>query len=208
MKIEQEYELVALGGDEDVIKPHPQNPNQGDDDVVEESIDVNGWYGAVIAQRSTGYILAGHSRHRTALKKGAKEIPVIWKDVDDETALKILLVDNESARKAEMDEAKLEELLAGLDTLDGTGFSLASAQETLEAESNGSGEPELVTPPDSPTPDPDDIPDDVYTPDYGVMLRCKSEDHQRQVYEYLKVLHDEHPTRPIGQITAIQVVAV
>lgn len=205
MKIDQEYEVVPLGGDHDVIKPHPRNPNHGDDAVVAESVDVNGWYGAVIAQRSTGYILAGHTRWRVALQKNATEIPVIWRDVDDETALKILLADNETAKKAWMDEALLEELLAGLETLDGTGFVLASAQETIEQEAAPAPE---STNGDEPSPlDPDDIPDDVYIPDYGVMLKCKDEEHQRQVYEYLKVLSDEHPTRPIGKVT-MQVVAV
>lgn len=208
MKIEQEYELVPINGDEDIIKPHPENPNRGDDSVVEESIDVNGWYGAITCQKSTGYILAGHTRWRTAIKKGAIEIPVIWKDVDDETALKIMLADNQTARRAEMDEAKLEELLAGLPTLDGTGFELASVQETLEAEGDEVTEPVLVDPDeDGDVVDPDEIPDDQYTPDWGVMLKCSSEEHQQQVYEYIKELADMHPVRPIGKVK-IQVVAV
>jgi ParB-like chromosome segregation protein Spo0J len=57
--INQEYELVPTGR----LRPHPRNVNRGDLAVIAESIAQNGFYGAVVAQRSTGYILAGN--HRT-----------------------------------------------------------------------------------------------------------------------------------------------
>ena len=55
---EQAYELVAPRA----LRPHPRNPRRGDVDAIEESIAENGFYGCVVAQRSTGYILAGNHR--------------------------------------------------------------------------------------------------------------------------------------------------
>src|SRR3954469_23661320 len=83
VEINQEYELVDIMFDKDPLKEHPDNPNRGDTEVIDESITVNGWHGAITAQKSTGYILAGNHRYRVAKQKGAKQIPVIWKDVDD-----------------------------------------------------------------------------------------------------------------------------
>jgi len=184
MKIDQTYEVVRIDGDHDPLKEHPQNPNVGKVETIDESIEENGWYGAVTAQRSTGYIIAGNHRYRVAKERGAKEIPVIWKDVDDETAIKILLVDNKSTRDGEIDEAKLEELLASLETLDGTGYELASVQEQIETERDP--EPEEHPIDDAPLLDPDDIPDDVHVPSWGIMLICESEEDQKFMFEYLE----------------------
>lgn len=183
MEIQQEYEVIRIDGRHDLLKEHPQNPNLGKIEVIEESIDVNGWYGAVIAQKSTGYILAGNHRYRVAKERGAKELPVIWKDVDDETALKILTVDNKSTRDGEVDEAKLEELLASLETLDGSGYVLASLQEQIEDEANGA---EAKAEPAPDALDPDDIPDDVHVPEYGIMVLCTDEADQEFMHRYLR----------------------
>jgi ParB-like chromosome segregation protein Spo0J len=182
--IEQEYEIVRIDGIYDPLKEHPKNPNKGDVATIDESLDENGWYGAVIAQKSTGYILAGNHSYREAKKKGMLQIPVIWKDVDDETAVKIMLVDNESTRKGAIDEAMVEELLAGLENLKGTGYVLASVQEVIE---NGDKPEAEVDTDDGGEPlDPDDIPDDVHTPEFAVMIQCKSERQQEETYRWLK----------------------
>lgn len=197
--IDQTYEVVRIDGDYDPLKEHPKNPKKGDEELIDESIEENGWYGAVTVQRSTGYIIAGNHRYRVAKRKGAKELPVIWKDVDDETALKILLVDNKSSDAGDYDEALLEELLDGLENLKGTGYVLVSAQEQIESDASPTppGEPGDVNPG---VLDPDDIPDDQYTPQYGVMVVCKSESHQADVYKYI-LTH-------LGNQVKLQVVAV
>lgn len=192
MKIDQTYEVVRIDDDHDPLKEHPQNPNKGAEETIDESIKENGWYGAVTAQKSTGYIIAGNHRYRVAKKSGATEIPVIWRDVDDETALKILLVDNKSTRDGEFDEALLEELLAGLDSLKGTGYVLASAQETLNREAD----PDPAEPvssdggsADGDEPlniDPDSIPEDKHEPRYAVMIMCTTAERQKYAYEWLK----------------------
>lgn len=178
MRIEQAYELVSLDDDEgDVLKEHPKNPRRGAVEAIDESIEINGWFGAVTAQKSTGYILAGNHRYRVAVARGAKEIPVIWMSVDDETALRILLADNRTADLGTYDEETLSELLSGLETLDGTGYGLMH----LEAEMEATDTPEADGP-----PGPDDVPDDRYEPQFAVILMVDTEDDQADLYAWLQ----------------------
>ena len=198
MEIDQTYEVVRIDGDDDPLKEHPQNPRRGVVEVIDESIEHNGWYGAVTAQKATGYILAGNHRYRVAKERGAKEIPVIWKDVDDETALRILLVDNKSADMGQYDEEALSTILQNLESLDGTGYGtiLHPLEEKLEsdrsesapprgsADSDGSDDEELGL-------DEDEIPDDQYAPQFGIMLVVDSEQQQQGLYEMIKEFLDE-----------------
>lgn len=170
IEFDQEYEVVPVGK----LNEHPKNPRRGVVEAIEKSIDVNGWYGAVIAQKSTGYILAGNHRYRAAKKQGAKEIPVIWREVDDETALRILLADNRTADLGTYDEDVLEEIMAGLETLDGTGYDI-ELEAIVEQEETETDDPI-----------PDEIPEDKYTPQYGVIVVCEDEPEQQVVYDRLQ----------------------
>src|SRR5712671_6885515 len=73
------------------VRPHERNVNHADLAALRQSIEVNGFYGFIIVQQSTGKILAGNHRYHLAKEKGATEIPVSFIDVDDQTALRILL---------------------------------------------------------------------------------------------------------------------
>ena len=110
----------------DTIRPHPRNPRQGDVGAIHESIEANGFYGVVVAQRSTGHILAGNHRWLAAQHAGATEVPVVWVDVDDDHALRILLSDNRTNDLAGYDTESLVELLQGIHAsgggLVGTGY--------------------------------------------------------------------------------------
>jgi ParB-like chromosome segregation protein Spo0J len=75
----------------DSLELHPDNPRQADCGAIHESVEHNGFYGAIIAQLSTRTVLAGKHRYITASQLGAKTIPTMWVDVDDATALKIEL---------------------------------------------------------------------------------------------------------------------
>lgn len=110
----------------DQLQAHPQNPRRSNVEAVAASIEANGFYGAVLAQRSTRRIIAGHGRWQAARSLGAETVPVLWLDVDDDRALRILLADNRTSDLAVWDETELAELLASLDGehgLDGTAFS-------------------------------------------------------------------------------------
>lgn len=110
-----------------LLRPHPENPSNGDQDAVEVSIEISGMYRTVQAQSSTGFILAGNTTYAACLSLGAEVIPVVWLDVDSETAMRILLGDNQIARLALIDQGLLTPVLdALLETelrLLGTGYS-------------------------------------------------------------------------------------
>lgn len=164
----QEYELVDVKD----LQEHPQNPRRGNEQAIDESIETNGWYGACVVQQSTGFILAGNHRYRVAKRRRAKQVPTILIDVDDETAMRILLGDNRIADLGSYDQETLEACLEGLETLEGTGWGL----------------PELAADEDGDEPEADEngeVPDDVYTPSYGVIVVCKDEPDQEKIYEKL-----------------------
>jgi ParB-like chromosome segregation protein Spo0J len=119
----------------DAIRPHPRNPRQGDIGAIHTSINTNGFYGTIIAQRSTGFILAGNHRWEAARQAGAETIPVTWINVDDEHATRILLADNRINDLAAYDDNALAELLQEIhDTtgsLIGTGYDTDDLDQLL-----------------------------------------------------------------------------
>jgi DNA modification methylase len=121
---DQSFETVPI----DALRPHPDNPRRADTSVVVDSIAANGFYGALVVQRSTGHILAGNHRWRAARESGITELPVLYLDVDDDRARRILLVDNRTSDLAGYDETELVALLllsmsATEAQLSGTGFT-------------------------------------------------------------------------------------
>jgi ParB-like chromosome segregation protein Spo0J len=107
------------------LKQHPENPRQGDIGSIVTSIEENGWYGTLVAQKSTSYVLAGNHRLQAAKHAGIKEVPVYWVDVDDTEASRILLADNRISDLASWDQNILVQLLTNLakdDALLGSGY--------------------------------------------------------------------------------------
>lgn len=119
----QDYKLVKVSA----LKPHPKNPRRGNVPVISKSIEANDFYGAVIVQKSTGFILAGNHRYKAAVEAGIAKIPVIYVDVDDAKATKILLADNRTGDLATYDDSALHEILKQVSNDDianlmGTGY--------------------------------------------------------------------------------------
>lgn len=132
MKILNEtLELVPVRS----LKVHPKNPRKGNEAAILESLEANGWWGALVVQRSTSRVLAGNHRLLAARKAKAKEVPVLYVDVDDAAALRILLADNRTADLASYDDRALSgllvELLEGTGKLDGTGYTPATLDKLL-----------------------------------------------------------------------------
>jgi hypothetical protein len=134
------------------LTPSPENINEGDVGAIAESIQTNGFYGSVIAQRSSGTIIAGEHRWRAAQATGGETVPVIWLDVDDEQARRIRLVDNRTTRLGRDDEARLAELLTELAATDlglaGTGYDgddldqlLADTIDSVDDDTDGGKKP-------------------------------------------------------------------
>lgn len=109
----------------DELDIHPENPRKGNVDQIAESIDENGWYGTLVAQESTRRVLVGNHRLKAARQIGMETVPVMWVDVDDDHARRILLSDNRLSDLAGYDEEALAEMLEELedaDQLAGTGY--------------------------------------------------------------------------------------
>lgn len=153
----------------DKLSKHPANPRQGDVKAIKESIALNGWHGVVVAQDSTGRLLVGNHRWEAAvdiwlngwssedgsdvvqpgdagaigltMRNDKLLIPAHLRDVDDDVALRILLMDNRAGDLATYDEPQLLQLLVqieqggvlkGLDPAEamaGTGYTPADAEQ-------------------------------------------------------------------------------
>lgn len=94
------------------LSEHPRNPNQGDIGAIHQSMTAHGYYGGILVQRSTGWVLRGNHTYRTAKALGAVTVPGFWIDVDDAEGERIMLDDNHAARLGLDDDALLLALLA------------------------------------------------------------------------------------------------
>ena len=124
---------------------HPHNPRQGDVGAILQSVEAHGLYAPVVVQRSTRHIIKGNHTAQAAKLDGVTEMPVVFVDVDDDQALRILLADNQVGDQATNDISILTDLLESLVRsdlgLEGTGFDgsdlddlLAEFQEDTEVE--------------------------------------------------------------------------
>lgn len=107
------------------LKEHPRNPRKGDESRIAESIDANGFFGTIIVQKSTGYVLAGNHRLRVLRNGDIDEIDIAEIDVDDEAALRILIVDNKTSDNGTYDSSELVAILEELNAsagIVGTGY--------------------------------------------------------------------------------------
>lgn len=123
-QVTQEYvEAMPL----DQVETHPENPREGDVGAIYESIEHHGFYGTILVQRSTGHILAGNHRYMAAREAGAKSLPAIIVDVDDDQARRIMLVDNRTNDLAAYNDSELRDVLETLreqtGNLLGTGYT-------------------------------------------------------------------------------------
>ncbi len=110
----------------DTLTPHPSNSRQGDIGAISESLQHHGQYRPIVVQQSTRHIVAGNHTWKAAKTLGWDTISATLIDVDDEAALRILLVDNRTNDLATYDDHGLADLLVELaqtpQQLAGTGF--------------------------------------------------------------------------------------
>ncbi len=169
--INQGFEDVPLS----LLKQHPRNANEGDFGAIQQSIETNGFYGAIVANKRTGHILAGNHRYQVAKQSGFDTLPVVWVDVDDEEEIRILIADNRTTRLGNDNESKLAALLSELaatDTgLSGTGFDGEDLDRMIQ---------DLA-------PKPEQTPD-TKTPEgaFVVIIDCSDKDDQDRTYLSLK----------------------
>lgn len=111
----------------DEVVPHPDNYNNGDIEEIAESIEQNGMYRPIQVQRSSNRIVVGNHTWYAVKSLGSEYVPVVPLAVDDAQALKIMVADNEIARRAQPDRGQLVALLdqikASGETIVGSGIS-------------------------------------------------------------------------------------
>jgi ParB-like chromosome segregation protein Spo0J len=187
--------MIVLNQDYDAAVPvstlllHPENPREGDVGAISGSIETLGFFGATICQTSTRYILAGKHRYLAALQNGAEEIPVLWLDVPDDVARRVMLADNRMSDLASYNEPMLAEILqavaAASGTLDGTGYTEEDLNELLQ-QANYNGEPpasrgDQAQPPAEAPPsqrEPGQQQSSSQDPQYAVVVICGSQVEQ------------------------------
>lgn len=188
--LDQEYVMLPV----DKLRPHPFNPNRGDEQALAESVDASGFYGAVIVrehpdEEGAYQILGGEHRWRLTIKRGKTEIPsMLLTECDDVKAVRILLDDNEVGRRGSYDQDALDQALDSLQSMGGEDplfdSILGSAGEKKDQEDEEERKQQNDDEDDEPYSDDDD-PDSGFIQEYGVLVMADSELEQQDIFEYL-----------------------
>ena len=126
--IASETQIVPI----DSLKPYDKNPRIGDVNAIADSLEENRQYRPIVVQTSTSKILAGNHTWMAAKKLGWESIAVVFVDVDDVRAKKIILSDNRTNDLAGYDAKMLTEILDSLPDVVGTGYSQSDLDVLLD----------------------------------------------------------------------------
>jgi hypothetical protein len=105
------------------LKPYPNNPRKGDINLIAKSLETYGQYKPITINKRTNEILAGNHTAQAARKLGWTTIQAVYVDADENTAAKIVLMDNKTSDAGGYDDATLLGLLDGLGDLAATGYT-------------------------------------------------------------------------------------
>ena len=110
------------------LKEYPDNTRQGDVGAIVTSLQDNGQYRPIVVNKKTMEILAGNHTFQAANHLGWEKIAATFVEVDEDTARRIVLVDNRTNDLADYDYPALVEQLTELTktekSLRGSGFDL------------------------------------------------------------------------------------
>jgi len=113
----------------DAIQAWDKNPRNNEHAVDElaKSIKRFGWGSPIIARKSDGVVIAGHTRLKAAQRLKMDKVLVRYLDLDPAEAAALALADNKIGELADWDDEGLRAVLLELDAedvnLDGLGFS-------------------------------------------------------------------------------------
>lgn len=114
------------------LRFYPGNARRGDIDLIAESLGKLGQYKPIVVNKD-GTILAGNHTVMAAQRLGWETIDVHRVDVDDDTAKRIVIVDNKANDQSTYDVEDLVNLLTELPTLEATGFTRDEVDQLLES---------------------------------------------------------------------------
>ena len=127
-----------------LLVPNPRNPRTHPPEQIERlsaSLLRDGQTKPVLARRENHMLIAGHGVTAAALRLGLGEIAVLLWDVDQATADRVMLADNQFGDLSANDKEKVASLLGEIDQADylATGFApeevaklMASFDEAIE----------------------------------------------------------------------------
>ncbi|MFI6469893.1 ParB N-terminal domain-containing protein [Streptomyces sp. NPDC050516] len=129
--------LADLAFPVEQLASYHRNPRTGDLDAIAESLNVHGQYKPIVVNKGSltgrpNEVLAGNHTLKAAKRLGWSDIAVTWLDVDDDTAAKIVIVDNRTSDLAGYDTALLADILTDLPDLDGTGYDQEQLDQLLD----------------------------------------------------------------------------
>ena len=93
-----------------LLREFEGNPRKGNVAKLVESLKTNGQYKPIVVQKSTNQILAGNHLWKAAKELNWQLIDVVYADVDDEAAKKIVAADNRLGELGTYDEQALLDL--------------------------------------------------------------------------------------------------
>lgn len=161
MKIE--YKNIS-----DII-PYENNPRKNDEavDYVANSIKEFGFKVPIIVDKEN-VIVTGHTRYKAGQKLGLKEVPVIYADDLTQEQIKAFrIADNKVSEFSSWDLDKLELELEDIN-LDMSDFGFEDVEVSVEENTTEVAEPNFN-----------------YKEQYGVIVTCKSEADQEEIYNRL-----------------------
>lgn len=108
------------------LRQHPNNPRNGDVELIAESLNVNGQFKPIVTTID-GTVLAGNHTYQAALSLGWDQITTVALDLDPDSAeaKRVMLADNRTSDVSanKYDERSLLDLLNGFDEdWAGTGY--------------------------------------------------------------------------------------
>ena len=166
----------------DKLIPYARNPRKNDD-VVDKMVSAIKEFGfrIPIVAKSDGSVVDGHLRLKAAKRLGMTEVPVALADeLTDEQVKAFRILANKSANWAEWDndllKLEIDELKLANFNLDLTGFDNIELKNLFDEKGDDTNN----------TDDGDIPPDDFkYEQKFGVIIECKSESEQKEIYERL-----------------------
>jgi ParB-like chromosome segregation protein Spo0J len=153
------------------------NARRGDIHKIADSLSVNGQYKPIVVNRGTktgkiNEVLAGNHTLMAAQTLGWVFIDAVYVDVDRESAVRIVIADNQTSDSATNERDLLIDLIQELPDLAGTGFSDDDLAILLATDDGGGfGGPQV---------------DEPYISRWEVVIECSDESEQEELFERLR----------------------
>lgn len=150
------------------LKFYPGNARRGDVDLIADSLSKLGQYKPIVVN-ADGTILSGNHTTMAAQRLGWETIDVHRVDVDEDTAKRILLIDNKANDQSTYDVEELVNLLTELPNLDATGFTRDEVDDLLET-LDALDDEDIPEPPKDPQPE-----------GYNLLVECDNAEEQQRI---------------------------